>query len=191
MYRSILSRLATATLATLMLVGCASQGSDLPLLPQAPSVDQSYMLGAGDKLQIMVFGAEDVNGQFTVADSGLVGAPLIGQIKAAGKTVAQLQEEVRRRLAQGYIKDPQVGIEVLTYRPFYIVGEVQHPGTYPYAAGSTVLSAVATAGGYTYRANEGYAVVERKENGKTIKGRAAPNMPILPDDIIRVPERFF
>ncbi len=94
---------------------------------------------------------------------------------------------MEHKLAQGYLKNPKVSVTILAYRPFYIYGEVTKPGEYPYASGMRVMSAVATAGGYTYRANQNYVVVTRHGQER----KALPGTPILPDDIIRVPERYF
>ncbi len=182
---------AVAVIGTL-LAGCASSGSSLPALPETTNLDRAYILGPGDHLKILVYGAEDVSGEFAVADSGLVAAPLIGQTKAQGLTVAELEDALRDKLSQGFLRNPRVSVDVLTYRPFSILGEVQHPGTFPYSSGATVLSAVALAGGYTYRANEDFVVVDRRTaDGKTIRGRATATSRIQPDDIIRVPERYF
>jgi polysaccharide export outer membrane protein len=157
------------------------------LAPTKASDDANYRLGAGDKLHVQVLGAEDLTGDYSVGDNGTVSSPLIGDVKAAGLTRSQLEREMERKLAQGYLKNPKVSVTILAYRPFYIFGEVTKPGEYPYATGMRVMSAVATAGGYTYRANENYVVVTR--DGQEHK--AAPNTPIQPDDVIRVPERYF
>jgi polysaccharide export outer membrane protein len=183
--------LAALALTGTTLAGCASPGSSLAPLPENVSVESAYRLGAGDKLRIQVFGAEDMSGEFTVGDSGLIAAPLIGPVKAQGLTVPQLEEGIREKLRQGYFKEPRLNVEILSYRPFYIVGEVAKPGPYPYASGMTVLSAVAMAGGYTYRANENFVVVQRRLNGSAEEGKASITSRILPDDIIRVPERYF
>jgi protein involved in polysaccharide export with SLBB domain len=185
--------------------GCTSPGADLPSLPDPPPVADAYVLGAGDKLLIRMFGAgssvdgvvnaqsggTDPSGQATVSDSGLVAVPLVGELQASGLTVAQFKQEITAKLAQGYINNPKVGVEVLAYRPFYILGEVNRPGSYPYVVNLTVAGAVSISGGYTYRANEDFAVIERKQNGGVIKGRAEPTTRILPDDIIRISERYF
>lgn len=181
-------RIALAALAIILpLASCGSSGSSLPPLEAGRAVDANYRLGPGDKLHVQVLGAEDLTGDYTVGDNGTVSSPLIGDIKAAGLTRAQLEREMERRLAQGYLKNPKVSVTILAYRPFYIYGEVTKPGEYPYASGMRVMSAVATAGGYTYRANENYVVVTR--DGK--EHRAELNTPIQPDDVIRVPERYF
>src|SRR5262249_18821055 len=131
--------------------------------PAAPDpVDPTYTLGTGDKVRVIVFGEADLGGEFVVADTGFVSIPLLGQIAANGRTVRQLEDDIAAKLAAKYLKDPRVSIEVLHYRPFYIIGEVNKPGEYPYVANMSVLKAVALAGGYTYRANESSVYIRRK-----------------------------
>jgi polysaccharide biosynthesis/export protein len=180
-------RIALAALAIVLPLAACSQGSSLPPLEASKTDDANYRLGPGDKLHMQVLGAEDLTGDYTVGDNGTVSSPLIGDVKAAGLTRGQLERELERKLAQGYLRNPKVSVTILAYRPFYIYGEVTKPGEYPYASGMRVMSAVATAGGFTYRANESYVVVTR--DGKEHK--AEPNTPIQPDDVIRVPERYF
>ncbi len=181
-------RMVVAALAIMLpLVACSSAGSNLPLTPAASTDDTNYRLGPGDKLHVAVVGADDLTGDYQVGDNGAVSMPLIGDVKAQGLTRAQVEHEMVEKLAQGYLKNPKVSVSVLTYRPFYIYGEVAKPGEYPYASGMRVMSAVATAGGYTYRAQEGYVIVTR--NGHD--SRALPGTPIQPDDVIKVPERYF
>ena len=181
-------RMALVALAVILpLSSCSSGGSGLPLLETTKTDDSNYRLGPGDKLHIQVLGAEDLTGDYAVGDNGTVSSSLIGDVKAAGLTRSQLEREMEKKLAQGYLRNPKVSVTILAYRPFYIYGEVTKPGEYPYASGMRVMSAVATAGGFTYRANEGYVVVTR--NGE--QRRALPKTPIQPDDVIRVPERYF
>ena len=108
---------------------------------------ESYTLGSGDKIRLIVFGEEDLSGEFVVDDAGFVRLPLIGQIAAAGRTVRQLEGDIASKLGAQYLKDPRVSIEVVNYRPFYIIGEVNKPGEYPFVAGMSVMNAVAMAGG--------------------------------------------
>ncbi|HEY0526442.1 MAG TPA: polysaccharide biosynthesis/export family protein [Stellaceae bacterium] len=178
-----------ALLCGLQLSGCASEGSGLPPLPQQAggNTEAGYRLGPGDKLRLTVFGAEDLSGDFTVGDNGMVNLPLIGEVKAANLSTPELATSVQRRLSDGYMRDPKVSIQVASYRPFFILGEVTKPGQYDYVNGMTVVNAIALGGGYTYRAQQGYAVVSRA--GKEY--RAKPTDRILPDDILRVPERYF
>lgn len=180
-------RMAVAAVVVALPLFACSTGSNLPLLQTSAAELQNYRLGPGDQLTIRVAGAEDVSGDFTVGDNGSVAMPLIGDVKASGMTRAQLEQEITEKLAQGYIKNPHVAVAVAKYRPFYIYGEVAKPGEYPYASGMRVLNAVATAGGYTYRANQNYVVVSR--HGQEAK--ALGSTPIEPDDVIEVPERYF
>jgi polysaccharide export outer membrane protein len=180
---------AIAALTLGIPLAACSTGANLPPLASAPGSGSSneYHLGPGDKLHIIVFGAEDLSGDFSVNDAGVVNAPLVGDVKAAGLSPQEFADALKKKLADGYMRDPKVSVQVATYRPFYIFGEVTKPGEYPYANGMTVLSAVAMGGGYSYRAQEGYAVVTRNHRDY----RANPTAKILPDDIIRVPERMF
>jgi polysaccharide biosynthesis/export protein len=169
----------------LLLASC-SPGGDLPLLP--PPDNLSYHLGAGDRLEIRVLGADELNGQYSVQDDGTIRILMIGQVAAAGFTPEQLERKIEEKLKAGrYITQPHASVAVLAYRPFYILGEVSSPGGYPYASGMRVLSAVAAAHGYTYRANQDYVIITRNGEDK----RADVFSAIQPDDIIRVPERYF
>ena len=183
-----------------LLAGCAPKGSDLPALSQTSTMNSSYVLGAGDRLQITLYGAPqlerqglsaDGSGPTEVSEAGTVDAPMIGAVPAAGLTIDQLKKEITAKIADGYVRDPKVSVNILTYRPFYIVGEVNRPGSYPCTAKSRVLSAVATAGGFTYRANEEFVVVERRDGDKIITGRLDPDAAIMPDDVIRVTQRYY
>jgi polysaccharide export outer membrane protein len=182
------ARTAFAVLAMLLpLFGCASPGSDLPPVPPAQNLS-SYRLGPGDKLDIKVLGATELNGTYDVQDDGTIRMLMIGKIQAAGLTSEMLADNIAQMLRSGrYITKPFVSVSVTTYRPFYILGEVVKPGAYSYASGMRVLAAVADAQGYTYRANQNFVVITR--NGK--EGRAGVLSSIQPDDIIRVPERYF
>jgi polysaccharide biosynthesis/export protein len=179
-------RMAWAVLVVgLALLGCSSPGSDLPPLP-ATNVS-SYHLGAGDHLGIKVLGADELAGEYTVQDDGTIRLMMIGEVPATGATTGELETRIAQKLKKGgYITDPQVNVSVVSYRPFYILGEVARPGGYPYASGMRVLSAVAAAQGYTYRANQDFVVITRNGEDK----RAGVLSSIQPDDIIRVPERY-
>jgi protein involved in polysaccharide export with SLBB domain len=176
-----------AAMILLPLAGCSSPGSGLPELTAKPDVS-SYHLGPGDRVEIKVLGADELNGQYSVQDDGTIRMLMVGEVRAAGLTPDQVQAAIEDKLRAGrYITQPRVSVAVATYRPFYILGEVARPGGYPYVAGMRVLSAVAAGGGYTYRANQNYVIVTR--NGEEAKGDVL--LWIQPDDIIRVPERYF
>lgn len=188
--------LNVAAAAGLMaLAACATSGTQQAPSPSAAvqttaGVDVAYVLGAGDKLRVIVYGEDDLSGQFDVTGAGKVSLPLIGQVQAAGLTLEQFEKEVADKLSQGYLTSPKVSAEVLNYRPFYIMGEVEKPGQYPYTSDMTVLNAVAVAGGYTYRANEDSVYITRGA-GSEVEYPASQQVKVLPGDVVRVPERFF
>jgi protein involved in polysaccharide export with SLBB domain len=168
--------------------------------PAAPSLapnaqktltDNSYKLGPGDKLRVIVFGEDDLTGEFQIDGSGFIRLPLIEQVQAAGLSVLQFADEVKRKLDSGYLRDARVSVEVINYRPFYIIGEVNKPGEYPYVSGMSVLNAVAVAGGYTYRANNSNVYIRRNGTSQEMSAPADQTTKINPGDIIRVRERFF
>ncbi|MEO1324334.1 MAG: SLBB domain-containing protein, partial [Pseudomonadota bacterium] len=103
----------------------------------------------------------------------------------------EFEGAIAQRYSDGYLRDPRVNAEVMNYRPFYILGEVRTPGEYPYTSGLTILNAVATAGGFTYRANDDVILIRGAEDTEEYRVRLDPSTPILPGDTIRVIERFF
>ena len=187
-------RWRTAVLGFLMaLSGCASAAPPSLQASNAALTGDAYALDAGDKLRITVFGEETLTGEYSVTSSGNVAFPLIGSVKASGQTIEAVEETIRTRLAGGYVKDPRVSVEVLNYRPFYILGEVGKPGEYPFVNGMTIEQAVAAAGGFTYRANTKRVFLRRRAGDqaeRTVDLRGKP-IPVLPGDTIRVSERYF
>jgi polysaccharide biosynthesis/export protein len=169
----------------LALAACSSPGADAPVLTAKPEIS-SYRLGPGDRLGIRVLGADELSGQYSVQDDGTIKMLMAGAVPAAGLTPEQLQTKIEDALRAGrYIKEPRVTVAVLNYRPYFILGEVAQPGSYPYVSGMRVLSAVAAGGGYTYRADQNFVVITR--NGED--HRADILTAVQPDDIIRVYER--
>ena len=160
-------------------------------LSGAGITDEHYRLVTGDKLKVTVYGEDDLSGEFAVDGSGQVQLPLVGQVKAASLTIHEFVAEVSKSLQEGYLKDPKVSVEVLNYRPFYIIGEVNKPGEYPFESGLSVLGAIALAGGYTYRANDNDIYVRRSGQDKEEKMPASANTKVYPGDIIRIAERLF
>lgn len=150
---------------------------------------EAYRLGSGDKLRVIVFGEDSLSGEFEVDGSGFVAMPLVGQVKAGNLTLTEFSRALEARLRQGYLREPRASVEVLNYRPFYVIGEVKNPGKYPYVSGMTVINAVALAGGYSYRARENRVVIIRGEARREID--ATEGTAVFPGDVIRVPERFF
>lgn len=159
---------------------------------EATRVVPEYRLGANDKIRVITFGEDSLTGEFFIGGGGKVALPLIGDVQAAGLTIPEFSRKVEQALKDGeFIKDPQVSVEVLTYRPFYILGEVQKPGEYPYSNGLTVLNAVATANGFTYRANTKKVFIKRQDSQQEQEFPLTTSLPVAPGDTIRIAERFF
>ena len=181
------------TFATLAALAALLAGPAAAVAATADEAAQSvdYRLGSGDKIRVITFGEESLTGEFVVSGSGKVALPLVGEVQAAGLTAPQFQEVVQSALRNGYLKDPKVSVEVLNYRPFYILGEVQKPGEYPYTNGLTVLNAVATANGFTYRANQKKVFIKRAGESAEQEMPLTSSTPVAPGDTIRIAERFF
>ena len=155
------------------------------------SAAASYVLGPNDRVRLKVYGEPDIAGEYEVDNNGNVSIPLAGHIKAAGLTTRQLERSIASALSKGIVRDPRVNIEIALYRPYYILGEVKKGGEYPYRLGLTVMDAVASAGGFTYRANENKVYLRRSGAGaEEIYALDAP-VPVFPGDNIRIPERYF
>jgi polysaccharide export outer membrane protein len=176
-------------LGVLLMTGCAGGARRLPPLPTDPV--GAYQLGAGDALKITVFGEPDLSGTFKISDNGVIVVPLVGQVAAQGLSVPDLQKKLTALLNQKAVKSPDVTIQIEEYRPFFILGEVKNPGSYAYVPDMTVLTAVAIAGGFTFRASEDEVSVTRKRNGAAVESRATRNSRVLPGDTVFVFERHF
>ena len=196
-----LRMLAAAALAV-MLQACATTSSGPPpgcssgapegAAAAAEALERAdYTLGSGDELRVIVFDEEDLSGEFVVDGGGAVSLPLIGEVRAEGRTVREFQSAVADALRGDYLNDPRVSVEVLNYRPFYILGEVENSGEYPYTDGLTVMNAVATAGGFTYRANTRRVFIRRAGAAGEIEVPLTSDLLVQPGDTIRIAERFF
>lgn len=153
-----------------------------------------YNLGAGDKIRIIVFGEEELSGEFEVSNNGSISLPYIREVKAEGVDIKTLEYMIEKRYKQeAILKNPKVSIEVLEYRPFYIHGEVTKAGEFPYKAGMDIRNAVALAEGYTYRADVDIAYIRREGSSSVYKIDLTKGkvVPIYPGDNIQIPERFF
>ena len=150
-----------------------------------------YAVGPGDRIRVTVFGHEDLSGEFTISEAGTISLPLAGILTIEGGTLADAERTVVGALKPDYLLNPQVSIELMEYRPFYIIGEVNEPGSYPYVNGMTVTEAVALAGGYTHRAKEQEAVVIRASDPTRAERSIPVTDVVLPGDVVKIPERFF
>jgi polysaccharide export outer membrane protein len=158
----------------------------------AVDTGHDYRLGPGDKVRVTVFNEDKLSGEFVVANNGDVAVPLIGDVKAGGLTPVAFQAAVQDKLtASGMVREPKVSADVISYRPFYILGEVSKPGQYPYAIGLTVTKAVATAGGFTYRANDREVFITKEGASQETPLSLTAASWIGPGDTIRVAERHF
>jgi polysaccharide export outer membrane protein len=180
-------------LATTCLVAGLAAAPALQAAPAAPATQNSdYRLGADDKVHITVYGEDRLTGDYTVTSNGVVSFPLIGNVNAAGRSLGEVQDDIRQRLAAGYIKDPRVAIEVGNFRSFYVLGEVNKPGEYPYRTNLTLDQAVATAGGYSYRANRKKIILHHSGNTEeAVSLGKTQTISLQPGDTVRIPERFF
>jgi polysaccharide biosynthesis/export protein len=159
--------------------------------PAVENPAENYVLGPNDRVRLKVYGEPDIAGEYEIDSSGQVSVPLAGHIRAAGLTTKQLERAIASALSNGIVRDPRVNVEIALYRPYYILGEVKKSGEYPYRLGLTVMDAVASAGGFTYRANEQKVFLRR--SGAGAEEVYALDSPILvfPGDNIRIPERYF
>ncbi|HEV2302428.1 MAG TPA: polysaccharide biosynthesis/export family protein [Stellaceae bacterium] len=153
---------------------------------------QPYRLGAGDKIRVTVFGADRLSGVFPVELSGAVAMPLVGILPAGGKTLDEVKGEIVKSLKEQKLMDkPNVSVAMVSARPFYVLGEVGRSGSYPYVGGTNIESAIATAGGFSYRAQENYVFLRRAGRFHEIKVPLPSVVPINPGDIVRVGSRVF
>ncbi|GJL87953.1 MAG: hypothetical protein DHS20C03_16620 [Minwuia thermotolerans] len=157
-----------------------------------PQKLEQYRLGPGDRIQIKVFGQDDISGEFEISAAGELSVPLIGQITAENLTLGELAEVLTVALDTNFIVDPKVSIEVTNYRPFFILGQVGKPGSYKYQPGLNARMAIAIGGGYTRRAREEPITIFRTNSaGELIRFRVDQNAIILPGDTVEVHRRLF
>lgn len=152
---------------------------------------QPYRVDSGDRLRVTVFDQRDLTNTYSVDQAGYLAFPLIGSVPARGRTIQELEGQIAAQLQKGYLRNPDVSIEVDRYRSIFVMGEVGQPGQYSYVPGMTIQNAIALAGGYTPRALQANADVTRKINGEIITGRVLISNPVLAGDTIYVRERLF
>lgn len=181
--------LCHAALALALLAGCTSYRPAPAGFHQA--LNQPYRLGAGDRVRVTVFEQESLTNTYSVDQSGYVAFPLVGSIPARGRSAQELEAAIASKLRDGYVRDPDVSVEVDRYRPIFVMGEVGAAGQYSYVPGLTVQKAVAMAGGFSPRAAQDNVDITRDINGKVMTGRVVTSDPLLPGDTIYVRERLF
>jgi polysaccharide export outer membrane protein len=156
-----------------------------------PDAGQSYHLGTGDKVRVIVYGEDDLSGEFQVDENGNISLPMIGETRASGLTGSQLEQQVQAKFADGYLNDPRVSVQVTQYRPFYIIGQINKPGEYPYVNDMTAPNAIALAGGYTDHADDADIYVRRYGDMHEVEVPADATTRIYPGDVIRVSKSKF
>lgn len=188
-------RLPTILLATLLLVtasACATgETADTASAPASQAQLTTYRIQGGETVRVTTFGEETLTGEFRIGADGALAFPLVGRIMAAGMTLADVTAAIGQGLAGKYVNNPKVSVEVLRYPMIYVLGEVNKPGEYEYEPGMTLLSAVAKAGGFTYRAQKKQVYLSRKGSSEEVLYKVSPNLTISPGDTLRVGERYF
>lgn len=177
------------SLMALIVSACASYKPLDPAFHKALS--EPYRLDSGDVLRVTVFGQTELTNTYSVDKAGHLSFPLIGSIGARGKTPKEMEGRIANGLKRGFLRDPDVSVEIATYRPFFILGEVGTSGQYVYVPGMTVQNAIAIAGGFSARAEQTDVDITRHINGEIITGRVPISDPILPGDTIAIRERLF
>ncbi len=190
-FKSILCLLLVSTLLSAAFSVKAADESNLQNQSTKSYDTDEYKLGSGDQIKITVFNQEQLSGEYTINGGGQIALPLIGDIYAKDLTVKQVEEAIANKLKPDYLLNPKVNVQVLNYRPFYILGEVKEPQSYPYVDGMTYRNAIAIAGGFTYRAKEDHVMVIRMKDPKKQEIKLDMDEKVMPGDIIHVEERFF
>lgn len=177
----------------LLVSGCYRAFGPVAAEPEPPpsSLVQTR-LQPGDRLTVTVYNEPLLTGVYDVTPAGTIVMPLIGSVRAVGRTPDELSREVSARYLRGkYLQEPQVTITVVEYRPIYVFGEVARPGSIPYRPGFNVLTAITEAGGLTYRGTQDRVLVQHAGEQVWNEYPLISSIPILPGDIIRIPERYF
>ena len=179
-------------LALLFLVGaCTGLDSNAMSVATESGSVTALQLAPGDKIRVTVYGEDKLSGEYQIDNAGSLSLPLAGTMQAAGLTKPQLEQELTRQLKSQYLRNPKVTVDVVSFRPFYVLGEVAKPGEYQFRSGLNVLSAIAIAGGATYRANGSKVLIQRSGSAEITEYPQSPTVLVMPGDVVRLPERFF
>ncbi len=185
---------AIAGLGALALAACAtsapSQGNPQDIAPAGTSI-AGYKLGSGDEIKVTVFGEPDLSGPFVVDGQGTISMSLIGQVEVANLSLNEASRFLETKYKDGWLKDPKVTAELVKGRPYYILGEVNRPGEFPYVSGLTVMNAIASAGDFTYRADRVRILIKSADSPNEREVELTPTTTVRPGDTIRIRERFF
>lgn len=149
-----------------------------------------YRIGTGDRLKVQIFGEERLSGEFVVRSDGKIAYPLTGDVNAGDKTLPEFRNELRTRVGE-FLRNPQVAVEMLNFRPVYVLGEVAKPGEFAFTERMSVFALVAKAGGFSYRANQAFVFIRHEKETEEKAVRLSSATAVQPGDTIRVPERTF
>ena len=180
-----------AALLLMFVCACGASISSAPALPS--TIAGAYQLGSGDEVRISVYGFDAMaNISYVVSDEGAVSLPILGSVSVAGKSTTQAEKQIADALVSRQLAvQPNVSVQIVKYRPFFILGEVKNPGSYQYVPGMSVLTAISIAGGHTFRANRKSYGISRTASGSIVKGKAMESTPVLPGDTVIVYEAWF
>jgi polysaccharide export outer membrane protein len=186
-------RLASGLLLGLLLAGCYTDYGPVEVATtpvSAVSPNFAATLQAGEKIKITIYGEDALTGEYDISPSGYVSMPLVGTVRAAGHTPTEFGRMLERKY-HAFLQEPHVNVAVITYKPFYVLGEVATPGEYPFRSDLTVQAAAAMAGGFTYRASRSVALIRHVSDDVWREYPLTEPVPIAPGDVIRIPERYF
>lgn len=170
------------------LSACGSWNYEAPKAPLAVAPVE-YVVGPDDVLQVTIYGEEELTREYTVGSNGQIDLALAGPVSVAGHSTGALPAIIAAAYQDGYLSDPKVSVEVKQARAFYVLGEVNTPGSYSWQPNLTVVNAAALAGGFTYRANQNSFEIIRQ--GQILQSDAQLSTPLMPGDVLRVKERIF
>jgi protein involved in polysaccharide export with SLBB domain len=178
----------------LQVAGCYTDYGPVASAPDPiiPPANVASVLQAGEVVKVTVYGEDALTGSYTINPAGDIVMPLIGTVRAAGRSQSELSREIARTYVGGkLIQDPKVTVDVLSYAPIYVLGEILRPGAYPYTSGLNVLTAVTLAGGFTYRASKSLALIQHPGDPVWQEYPLSASVTVAPGDLIRIPERYF
>lgn len=187
-FKRTLAFLTLMLVGSIALAGCGTVSPPPPV--EAPSLSD-YVIGPGDKVKVVVLEEENMEVDTTIGDDGLIEMHLLGGVQAAGRTAAELKADISKRLGDSFIVNPTVSVEITTFRPFFILGQVNQPGDFPFQPDLTIRKAVAVAGGFTRRADTTSAILVRNIDGVEVRKTVSMDTRVFPGDLLEIDRRLF
>jgi protein involved in polysaccharide export with SLBB domain len=185
-------------------VGCRGTVAPAPAPIDLQAIEEEiakrrHFIGPGDVVSIQVYQEKDLSHEQVVAEDGTISLPMVGEIDVRQLTRSELEAALRSRLVKSGIKEPKVAVLIrkMVSAKIAVYGEVRKPGTFTYEAGMTVVHAITLASGFVKTAQQDRVMVIH-QSGERLEvpvrqiglGRV-PNVPLLPGDVIYVPESYF